>query len=455
MPLRSELCAVLPVAFLVGLVAAQGGQQPPQAQAPPEIMSVPMDQHSFKAPFTTVNSFTGMRLIDNWELGGSAVAHNGFVRLTAEKQSQKGWIWNRHALTATDWSLTMELRATGESQYLFGDGVAIWLTSRYDVIEGPVFGREDYWKGLGIFFDTFQNVDQQHHHKHPYIYAMLNDGTKHYVPDAEKKLNKAQQILPGARDNSGCSYDFRYNEARQDVSVLNHTRVHVTYHARKLKLRLQQTSVGHHGEWYNCFEMSDVDIPPSSYFAISSATGDLVDNHDIIYFQTRNLQGVSDPILDYQAWFNRLQELERSSLDEFELKPVETLQRDYQRVLRAQAIAIKTLSTDVAKLKAQMEFQLASITAGVSVARTTVDVKANELRDVKEKLEKTGATQTVIAELKKDAQQEMLAIKKHVDKAIRGGGMSGFSFYFLLLLIVALGGVGYNRYRKIMKSHLL
>jgi len=26
-------------------------------------------------------------------------------------------------------------------------------------------------------FDTFQNVDQQHHHKRPYIYAVLNDDT--------------------------------------------------------------------------------------------------------------------------------------------------------------------------------------------------------------------------------------------------------------------------------------
>ena len=31
--------------------------------------------------------------------------------------------------------------------------------------------------GLGIFFDTFQNIDHQHHHKHPYIYAVVNDGT--------------------------------------------------------------------------------------------------------------------------------------------------------------------------------------------------------------------------------------------------------------------------------------
>ena len=36
--------------------------------------------------------------------------------------------------------------------------------------------------GLGIFFDTFQNLDHSHHHKHPYIYAVMNDGTKGWAP---------------------------------------------------------------------------------------------------------------------------------------------------------------------------------------------------------------------------------------------------------------------------------
>lgn len=30
-------------------------------------------------------------------------------------------------------------------------------------------------------------------------------------------------------DNSGCSFEFRYLESRHDVSVLNHTRVHLTF----------------------------------------------------------------------------------------------------------------------------------------------------------------------------------------------------------------------------------
>ena len=161
--------------------------------------------------------------------------------------------------------------------------------------------------GLGIFFDTFQNLDHSHHHKHPYIYAMTNDGTKGYIPDAEVRstrapshpsaevwstwstrvLQRAQsrqrsagptpppsgvcsqvpdpatQALPGAVDNSGCSFEFRYFEGREDVSVLNHTRVHVTFRGGTLKLRLQQTSQGEAREWFQCFDMKDVALPSS------------------------------------------------------------------------------------------------------------------------------------------------------------------------------------------------
>lgn len=94
------------------LVLAAGCFAAAAAQAP----GAPIMKHSFMAPFEAVNDFTGMRVISDWELGGSAVAHRGFVRLTAEKQSQKGWIANRNSFEGGEWSLAMELRATGESQ---------------------------------------------------------------------------------------------------------------------------------------------------------------------------------------------------------------------------------------------------------------------------------------------------------------------------------------------------
>jgi len=224
---------------------------------------------------------------------------------------------------------------------------------------------QDKWKGLGIFFDTFQNLDISHHHKHPYIYAMTNDGTQAYIPDKDVETDGSDsrggygrglsgsskgtsgQALPGAVDNSGCSFEFRYHEGREDVSVLNHTRVHMTYRERTLKLRLQQTSAGVEKDWFQCFEMKDVDLPSAGYFGISSATGDLVDNHDIIQFVVRPLTGVADPEADYESWSDGEKQEARHRLEEFDLRPAEALQRDYQRVLRAQAQAIKSLSGEV------------------------------------------------------------------------------------------------------------
>ena len=176
-----------------------------------------LEEYSFRAPYTDINPFTGQRQIANWDLGGTATAHRSFVRLTAEAQGSKGWMTSHNPLTLTEWSAMLELRASGNSPHLYGDGMAIWLVKASDHIEGPVFGREDKWNGLGIFFDTFQNVDHSHHHKHPYIYAVINDGTMHYVPDADVS-DPAKQALPGAKENSGCSFDFRYAEMNAIIS---------------------------------------------------------------------------------------------------------------------------------------------------------------------------------------------------------------------------------------------
>jgi hypothetical protein len=126
-----------------------------------------LDEFSFRGPFGDVNPFTGARQISQWDLGGTATAHRSFVRLTAEMQGSKGWLISQQPFTHTEWSAMLELRASGTSPHLYGDGLAIWLVKASDHVEGPVFGREDKWNGLGLFFDTFQNIDHSHHHKHP------------------------------------------------------------------------------------------------------------------------------------------------------------------------------------------------------------------------------------------------------------------------------------------------
>jgi lectin, mannose-binding 1 len=57
---------------------------------------------------------------------------------------------------------------------------AIWYTEER-AQDGPVFGNHDNWKGLGLFFDSFDNDGLRNN---PYVMAMINDGNKSYDHDS-------------------------------------------------------------------------------------------------------------------------------------------------------------------------------------------------------------------------------------------------------------------------------
>ena len=58
-------------------------------------------------------------------------------------------------MTHADWEIEVVIRVTGRGR-IGADGMAIWFTEEKGT-EGPVFGSNDYWKGLGIFLDSFDN----------------------------------------------------------------------------------------------------------------------------------------------------------------------------------------------------------------------------------------------------------------------------------------------------------
>lgn len=143
----------------------------------------------------------------------------------------------------------MQFAVHGSGDLLFGDGFAFWYTrdkgmdgvcvchrshmshvTCVDLLHlprsGPVFGSRDYFSGLGIFFDTYSNHNGPHdvsapppgglvvgglavltlphpsptaQHEHPFISAMVNNGTLHYDHDRD---GTHSQI-------SGCHCEFR------------------------------------------------------------------------------------------------------------------------------------------------------------------------------------------------------------------------------------------------------
>ena len=148
-----------------------------------------------------------------------------------------------------------------------------------------------------------------------------------------------------------------------------------------------------------------------------------------------------------------------------------------------------------------MEFQLASMDASVEVTRSGLDEKSDNLRDVEANhhltttataitattaiiiatsatpprpppfhpfLSSSRSTTTSLVHVQvKLKEQErkgerlqaqtlsVIQMEREVKQVIGRSSAWGLPFWILFLLLVALAGVGYNRYRKIMKSHLL
>jgi len=212
-------------------------------------------QHSFSKPFQS--SGFGMPY---WDFLGSTMVTDSHVRLTANKQSQRGAIWNKIPVNARNWELQVQFKVSGTTKDLFGDGFAIWYT-RDKMNSGPVFGSQDFFSGLAIIADTYSNHNGPHNHQHPYLSAMINNGSLGYDHDRD-----GTHTMIG-----GCEVKFR--NFQHDTYLL-------------IKYENDELSVSHDlddkGSWTDCLNVKGVKLPTGYFLGASAATGDLSDSHDIV-----------------------------------------------------------------------------------------------------------------------------------------------------------------------------
>ncbi|KAK4964240.1 hypothetical protein LTR66_012395 [Elasticomyces elasticus] len=206
-----------------------------------------------------------------FDFGGDTVVRaDKYIRLTSDRPSQSGWIFSRVPLTATNWEITVEFSINGQGS-LFGDGMALWVT-RQRAQQGSVFGMQDKFEGLGIFFDTYKN--NRPGVVFPYVIAMLGDGKTSYDQANDGKANEL----------AGCS-------ARGLRNAGFPTRARITYFQdRSLTVDLMYKR---EDEWTSCFTVPDIKLPSVTYLGFSAETGELSDNHDIISVETKNLYSPS------------------------------------------------------------------------------------------------------------------------------------------------------------------
>lgn len=249
-------------------------------------------KYSFKGPYLAQKDGT----VPFWDYSGNAIASEELVRITPSLHSKKGQIWSKYQTTFDWWEVDVIFRVNGKGR-IGADGLAFWYTDkRYP--EGPVFGSADYWNGLAVFFDSFDNDNKGNN---PYVMAMFNDGTKSYDHNSDG-IN--QQI-------QGCLRDFR----NKPFPV----RAKIEYYHNVLTVMFHSGNTNNEDDYELCFRAENVYLPKYGYFGISAATGGLADDHDVLKFltyslgqQTQVTQGIPE---DDKKRFNQEYEVYKEKLE--------------------------------------------------------------------------------------------------------------------------------------------
>ncbi|XP_077296985.1 vesicular integral-membrane protein VIP36 [Arctopsyche grandis] len=225
-------------------------------------------EHSLTRPYQGTGT-----TIPFWDLVGHTMVTPKQVRITPDEQSRSGAIWNSVACSSRNWELQIEFKIHGKGKDLFGDGLAIWYV-RDRMITGPVFGNMDYFTGLAVILDTYSNHNGIHNHQHPYISAMVNNGTLHYDHDRDGTHTQV----------AGCEGRFR--------NLDRDTHIAVRYENDVLTV---STDLDGKSAWKECFSVKGVLLPTGYYFGVSATTGDLSDNHDLLSVKMYELDYLDDP----------------------------------------------------------------------------------------------------------------------------------------------------------------
>ncbi|KAK3587680.1 hypothetical protein CHS0354_042464 [Potamilus streckersoni] len=228
--------------------------------------SLPKIKFEYKYSFKGPHLIQADRSIPFWEYTGDAIASDENIRITPSLRSKRGAVWCKNPATFEHFSIEVVFKVTGRGR-VGADGLAIWFTESKG-IDGPVFGSNDYWKGLAVIFDSFDNDAQ---HNNPYISAFVNDGTHTF----EHQNDGSTQQL------GGCLRDFRNKQFP--------IRAKVEYYERVLTVFINSGLTNNKDDFELCLRVENVQLPKSGFFGVSAATGGLADDHDVLAFLTHSL----------------------------------------------------------------------------------------------------------------------------------------------------------------------
>jgi mannose-binding lectin 1 len=219
-------------------------------------------KHSFRTPNLAQRDGT----IPFWTVTGDAIASGEQLRLAPSMRSMKGLAWNKRQFVASDhFELEVVFKVTGQGR-VGADGLAIWYTAQQGTI-GPVFGANDFWTGMGIMLDSFDNDGAKNN---PSISLMINDGTRSF----DHHTDGSSQVL------GSCHKDFRNKQFPVHLKVI---------YLRNVLTVLVSDGIVPTPRYELCIRAENVILPKAGFFGVSAATGGLADDHDILDFSTYSI----------------------------------------------------------------------------------------------------------------------------------------------------------------------
>eukprot|EP00008_Paramoeba_atlantica_P014363 CAMPEP_0201491984 /NCGR_PEP_ID=MMETSP0151_2-20130828/32002_1 /ASSEMBLY_ACC=CAM_ASM_000257 /TAXON_ID=200890 /ORGANISM="Paramoeba atlantica, Strain 621/1 / CCAP 1560/9" /LENGTH=461 /DNA_ID=CAMNT_0047878623 /DNA_START=57 /DNA_END=1442 /DNA_ORIENTATION=- len=202
-----------------------------------------------------------------WTMLGDAFANEDFVRLTPDRQSKSGAIWNSQRLIWKNWEIMIKFNVNGVGS-VGADGFAFWLAREVNIL-GNFFGYQERFTGIGVVIDTYDNDGTG---MHPLITVLQNDGRKTYDHHHEGGKHVASDMELGH-----CGARLR--------NLRTPTLLKVKYEKQTLTIETKAEDDEH---WTHCVQVNTV-VDTGMYMGLSAATGHLADNHDIYGVTIRNL----------------------------------------------------------------------------------------------------------------------------------------------------------------------
>lgn len=412
--------------------------------------------HSFRPPFKSYDSSFGNRKIDQWNVGGSSVLNENFLRLTPDRASKRGYAWNYALMHEDHFTSTIYFRVSGQGQTLFGDGFAVWFTNSGRYQEGSMHGFTDTFRGIGIVFDTFRNTESGHFHKD--VAVVVNDGS-------------GPLKLDSGVEPAGCDGDFRYHEKRDDFNVHIRSSATITFNKGKLSIRLDARGTG---EYKECVTDYEIPIPgddwyKTSYLGLTASTGQLADNHDIIAFVTaqgneQSPEGLEISVPAVASGNDQVDAAIKTALGKVDLS-MDSKMQDFRHEIEHDLAAIQdSLQNTIKKMQEKEQENLERIEALEARMSERLSSKVGDAVEGRLKALEGKFSESLDARMDENLKRQLPGLTDRVKADVGaelgnngGGGGGGWVIPFIILLLIVLGmaGFGYNKYRDFKKSHLL